>query len=147
MTDAVSTLLSARPARWLSPGRLRLALFVAIAACMIAGPVIEQVFGNRSPLLRSWTMFSGIGIGLIDISFATRSPDGTLVPLDRFETLRVPRDGKLRRIEDLNELASIVVDLCTALGLGADLRVKGRQAQRHGWQVFITDEKNVCEAF
>jgi hypothetical protein len=116
MTDAVSTLLSARPARWLSPGRLRLALFVAIAACMIAGPVIEQVFGNRSPLLRSWT-------------------------------LRVPRDGKLRRIEDLNELASIVVDLCTALGLGADLRVKGRQAQRHGWQVFITDEKNVCEAF
>ena len=39
-------------------------------------------------------MFSAIGLGVIDASFAIRQPDGTLVPLDRFEMLGAPRDGR-----------------------------------------------------
>lgn len=147
MTEVVSTGPSARPAGWISAGRLRLLIFLAIAAFLVAGPTLEQAFGKRSSFLRSWTMFSATGLGVIDVSFATRQSDGTLVPLDRFEKLGAPRDGKLKRIEDLNELAAIVVQLCAALGPGADLRVNARQAKRGGWQVFIADEKNVCDAF
>ena len=73
---------------------------MAISAFMIAGPVAEQVFGVQSAWLRSWTMFSAIGVGVIDTSFEIRRPDGGLVPLDRFEMLGAPRYGKLKWIQD-----------------------------------------------
>ncbi|WP_071030961.1 hypothetical protein [Mesorhizobium sp. LCM 4576] len=72
MADIISIRTSAEPAGALSGGRLRLIAFVAIAAFMIAGPVAEQVFGVRTALLRSWTMFSAIGLGVIDASFEIR---------------------------------------------------------------------------
>ncbi|TGQ92024.1 hypothetical protein EN847_34805, partial [Mesorhizobium sp. M1C.F.Ca.ET.204.01.1.1] len=95
---------------------MRLFAFIAIAAFMIAGPVAEQVFGVRSAWLRSWTMFSAIGMGVIDASFEIRQPDGTLVPLDRFELLGARRDGGLKWIESRAELASVIRRLCTAAG-------------------------------
>ena len=144
MADLVSTGISVRPAGWISAGRLRLLAFLAIAGFMIAGPTAEQVFGLRTVLLRSWTMFGGIGLGVIDASFAMRQPDGTLAPLDRFTMLGAPRDGKLRRIEDRTELASIVKRLCAAAGQGADIRVSARQAVREGWRIVHTDARNAC---
>lgn len=144
MAEIVSTAISVRPAGWASAGRLRLAAFLAIAVFMIAGPAAEQVFGLRTTLLRSWTMFSAIGLGVIDASFAIRQPDGALVPLDRFEMLGAPRDGRLKRIEDRSELASIIEQLCTAAGRGADIRVKARQASRDGWRIVHTDARNAC---
>ena len=88
-----------RPGGWILAGRLRLVAFLVIAAFMVGSPAAEQVFRLHTTLLRSWTMFGGIGLGVIDASFAIRQPDGTLVPLDRFEMLGTPRDGKLKRIE------------------------------------------------
>ena len=87
MVNVVTTGVSVRPAGWIAAGRLRLAAFLVIAAFMIAGPIAEQAFGLRTAMLRSWTMFSGIGLGVIDASFAIRQPDGSLVPLDRFAML------------------------------------------------------------
>ena len=135
MADIVSIRVSARPAGRVSAGRLRLVAFIAIAAFMIAGPAAEQVFGVRTDWLRSWTMFSAIGVGVIDASFEIRRPDGALVPLDRFEMLGAPRDGKLKWIQNREELASVIKRLCTAAGPGADIRVRARQAARSGWQV------------
>jgi hypothetical protein len=117
---------------------------MAIAAFMIAGPVAEQVFGAQSAWLRSWTMFSAIGMGVIDASFEIRKPDGALLPLDRFEMLGAPRDGKLKRIESRDELASVIKRLCSAAGQGADIRVRARQATRSGWQIIHTDAENAC---
>jgi hypothetical protein len=142
LVDAASTGLSARPAGGISASRLL--LFVTIAAFMVAGPVVEQVFGARSAFWRSWTMFSAIGLGVIDVSFAVRQPGGTLVPLDRFATLGGRPGGKFKRIEGTKELTALVLQLCAALGPGADLRVTARQATREGWQVISTDERNVC---
>ena len=142
MTDAVSTDLSARPAG--SAVRLRLVLYMAIAAFMVTGPVIEQGFGARTAFWRSWTMFSGIGLGVIDASFAIRQPDGSLVPLDRFAMLGASHDGKLKRIEDRDELASIIMRLCEAAGQGADIRVSARQGTRDGWRIVHTDTANAC---
>ncbi|MDX8520871.1 hypothetical protein [Mesorhizobium dulcispinae] len=68
VADVVSIRVSAKPAGRVSAGRLRFFAFMAIAAFMIAGPVAEQVFGVRTALLRSWTMFSAIGLGVIDAS-------------------------------------------------------------------------------
>ncbi|RVD20254.1 hypothetical protein [Mesorhizobium sp. M4B.F.Ca.ET.017.02.2.1] len=144
VTDIVSIRVSAEPAGRLSAGRLRLFAFIAIAAFMIAGPVAEQVFGVRSAWLRSWTMFSAIGMGVIDASFEIRLPDGALVPLDRFEMLGASRNGRLKRIESRDELASVIKRLCTAAGQGADIRVRARQAARGGWQIIHTDAENAC---
>ncbi|RVC71475.1 hypothetical protein EN766_26800 [Mesorhizobium sp. M2A.F.Ca.ET.046.02.1.1] len=51
---------------------------MAIAGFMIAGPAAEQVFGVQSPWLRSWTMFSAIGLDVIDASFEIRGPTARL---------------------------------------------------------------------
>lgn len=136
--------VDAKPAGRVSVGRLRLFAFVAIAGFMIAGPVAEQVLGVQTAGLRSWTMFSAIGMGVIDASFEIRQPDGTLVPLDRFELLGARRDGGLKRIESRDELASVIRRLCTAAGQGADIRVRARQATRSGWQIVRTDAENAC---
>lgn len=144
MTDVVSTGIAARPEGSIRAARLRLGLFLSIAAVMIAGPVAEQVFGLRTAAVRSWTMFSAIGLGIIDVSFAARQPDGTLTPIDRFDLLAARRDRKLKRIEDREELDWIIDRLCSALGPDADLRVTARQATRSGWQTIRTDEQNAC---
>lgn len=144
MADIVSIGTGAEPAERLSAERLRLIAFMAIAAFMIAGPVAEQVFGVRTALLRSWTMFSDIGLGVIDASFEIRRPDGALVPLDRFEILGAPRDGRLKWIKSREDLASVIKRLCMAAGQGADIRVRARQGTRDGWQTIHTDAQNAC---
>ncbi|TPL40180.1 hypothetical protein [Mesorhizobium sp. B2-4-6] len=144
MADIISIRTGAEPAGRLSAGRLRLVAFTAIAAFMIAGPAAEQIFGVQTPWLRSWTMFSAIGLGVIDASFEIRQPDGVLIPLDRFEMLGAPRDGGLKRIESREELASVVKRLCTVAGQGADIRVRARLGTRNGWQIIHTDAENAC---
>ena len=123
---------------------MRLVAFLAIAAFMFAGPMLEQIFGARTAFWRSWTMFSGIGIGLVDASFASPRPDGTLSPIDRFVLLGAKPEGRLKRIESQDELTTIIARLCTALGPGADLRVKARQATTSGWKPLRWDDKNAC---
>ncbi|WP_217577572.1 hypothetical protein [Mesorhizobium sp. GbtcB19] len=123
---------------------MRLVAFMAIAGFMIAGPVAEQVFGVQSAWLRSWTMFSAIGLGVIDASFEIRQPDGTLVSLDRFAMLGAPRNGKLKWIQNREQLASVIKRLCSAAGQGADIRVRARLATRGGWQIIHTDAENAC---
>lgn len=144
MTDVLSTGISTEPAGSLPARRVRLIIFMAIAAFMLAGPVIEQLVGTRTVFWRSWTMFSGIGIGLVDATFSSRQPDGSLMPIDRFAVLDERRNGKLRRIETTEELTSIIAQLCASLGAGADLRVKARQATREGWRIINMGEQNAC---
>ncbi|BCM18914.1 hypothetical protein [Mesorhizobium sp. J8] len=144
MADIISIRTGAEPAGRLSPARLRLIAFMAIAAFMIAGPVAEQVFGVRTALLRSWTMFSAIGLGVIDASFEIRRPDGALVSLDRFEMLGAPRNGRLKWIQSREDLASVIKRLCAVAGQGADIRVRARLGTRGGWQTIHTDAQNAC---
>jgi hypothetical protein len=122
--------------------------FVAIAAFMIGGPVAEQVFGLRTALIRSWIMFSAPGIGMIDVTFTMRQPDGTSVSLDRFALLNEPPDGPLKRIETRKELAEVIGRLCAAAGPGADIHVVARQAirKRKGWRRLHDGTENVCGA-
>lgn len=144
MADTVVTGISAEPAGSMTARSVRLAVFIAIALFMLAGPVVEQVLGTRSTFWRSWTMFSGIGLGLVDASFQTRQSDGTLLPLDRFATLDAQRDRKVRRIVGADELTKLIQRLCQALGPEADLRVKARVAMRQGWQIIRTEDRNAC---
>ncbi|WP_434722250.1 hypothetical protein [Mesorhizobium sp. RIZ17] len=144
MADIISIGTGAEPAGRLSAGRLRLVAFTAIAAFMIAGPAAEQIFGVQSPWLRSWTMFSAIGLGVIDVSFEIRQPDGALAPLDRFAMLGAPRNGKLKWIQNREELASVIKRLCTVAGQGTDIRVRARLGTRSGWQTIHTDAENAC---
>ncbi|MEW6630574.1 MAG: hypothetical protein AB1440_06870 [Pseudomonadota bacterium] len=144
MADVVSIAVSAEPAGRVSAGRLRLCAFIAIAGFMIAGPATSQIFGVQTAFLRSWTMFSAIGIGVIDASFEIRQPDGALAPLDRFEMLGAPRDGRLKWVQSREDLDSIIKRLCAVAGQGADIRVRARQGTRDGWRTIHSDAENAC---
>ena len=143
MAYVVSSGISQKPG-WISARRLRLVVFTAIAAFMICGPVAEQMLGARSKVIRSWIMFSVPGLGMIDVSFAIRQPDGSFAPLDRFALLEEPRTGKLKRINKRKDLAAVIERLCAAAGPGADIRVEARQAVRTGWNTLHTGARNVC---
>ena len=143
MVYVIPSRVSQKP-EWMSARRLRLVVFTAIAAFMICGPVAEQMLGARSKVIRSWIMFSVPGLGMIDVSFAIRQPDGSFAPLDRFALLEEPRTGKLKRINKRKDLATVIERLCAAAGPGAEIRVEARQAVRTGWNKLHTGARNVC---
>jgi hypothetical protein len=58
--------------------------------------------------------------------------------------LGAPRNGKLKWIQNREELASVIKRLCTVAGQGADIRVRARLGTRSGWQTIHTDAENAC---
>ncbi len=124
--------------------RLRLVAFALIATFIVGGPFVRQIAGIETHWLRGWTMFSAIGLGVIDARFTIRDASGVYVPLVRFELLQAPRDGRIKRIDDTRELETVVDRLCKAAGTGADIRVVARQAVRNGWAVVDDGTRNAC---
>jgi len=128
---------------------LRLAAFVALVAYMAFGPCYRQVLGGRSHVFRSWRMFSGIGIGVVDARFAERLPDGSERRLDRFAVLgyrdpyRAPR--AVRRLAGRDATAELARRLCAAFGAGADVRAYSRIATAGGWEPLDDGARNLCE--
>lgn len=131
--------------------RLRIALFLGLAVFMLAGPVYRQLLDGGYPLFRQWTMFSQVAIGLADVRFSERGPDGRLRPLDHYRALGYVgvRDAPLhlRRIVGLEGVRAVAAAVCGRLGTGADLRARVRIAQREGWRTeWMEADGNLCLA-
>jgi hypothetical protein len=128
--------------------RLRGLGFAALALAITLGPASRQVFRGEGRLLRSWRMFSGPGLGLIDARFALRGADGSEAPLDRYAVLGldVPRaaPASVRRPRGPGEFYALVRRLCARLPPGADLRARVRVAVRSGWRPLDLGDRSLC---
>jgi hypothetical protein len=130
---------------------LRVLIFLAVAGFMVAGPIYKQVLGGREPVFRQWTMFSRIGLGLADVRFSQRLPDGTRLPVNHYELLGYP-DWRgaplaLRQVMGLQGVRGIAGRLCAALGPGADVRARVRIATRAGWRTEMMEaDGGLCGA-
>lgn len=115
---------------------------------VLGGPVGRQLLGLTDRHLSRWIMFRGIGLTLIDARFYSRSAQGELTRLDRYELLkRAPGEAKrdFRRLRSKKAVEQMGRRLCKALGEGADVRIVSRVATRSGWRPQLDGDSNVCE--
>jgi hypothetical protein len=97
MTDSTATSLAPlRGVAWDFRRWARTIVFVLFAAHIWFGPYAVQILEIRNPLFRPWTMFSGIGVGILKGEFHAVGRNGsvrTLTPLqmlglDRYPVMR-----------------------------------------------------------
>ncbi len=115
---------------------------------VLGGPVGRQLLGWTDKHLSRWIMFRGIGLSLVDARFYSRSAQGELTRLDRYELLsRAPGESKraFRRLRSTKAVERMGRRLCKALGEGADVRIVSRVATRSGWRSQLSGDVNVCE--
>ena len=146
---------------------VRLSVFLMFAAFMTAGPFYSQLLGGNRVLFRSWTMFSGSGVGTIDARFTHVLDDGTEIVLNRHELLaEMYRQQKKKRREGwfyrnwpkwksspgvfwlvhVRNGGSVLHArrLCEVVGSGS-IRIDSRIARRRGWVPALDGKVIECD--
>ena len=119
---------------------LRRAAFCALALFIALGPMFPQVFGVRSPAFRPWTMFSGVGVGILKGNFRIEEPQGQVRELAPLELLGLERYPRIRhfhfehRVRDADDLRKFAAGFCAGLEPGARLSFDGHVGTRNGWR-------------
>ena len=129
----------------------RSVVFAMLVLWMAGGPFCKQVLdvhNSLTPYVREWIMFSGRGIRFVETRYFQKMPDGSERDLDRFELLGYPNPrkagGGMWRIPHIGQARSIAVQLCTALGPGADVRLVARAATKQGWKTQFDGSQDWC---
>ena len=118
--------------------------FVLVLLYIVGGPFYKHVLNGKSTAFRSWKMFHARGLGLCDVEFYIRRPDGRTKIIDRFKTLgyddflKAPR--YLRRIKGAKDLTTVSQLIRQEVGQAVDLRINARIATRKGWETLYVDK-------
>lgn len=122
--------------------------FVLIAAFILIAPAMPQLFGINSPFFRPWTMFSGVGVGLLKGTFTEVAPDGTtrahdpqaVLGVTRYELFTATPPAYLVHADE--HLSRVTARFCADLPEGSRLRYSGWRQTRRGWVPLTSDD--VC---
>ena len=133
------------PAIGWSAGRVaRSVVFAGLAALVLFGPGLKQVLEIRSPLLRPWTMFSGIGVGVLKGEFEVTDASGATTRLRPLEVLQLDRYPVHRSIHfdrlvrEPAHLRAFGERLCTDPAVRVAFH--GHTGSRQGWQALDVDD-------
>jgi hypothetical protein len=121
---------------------LRGVAFAIIALWMIAGPVYTQIFDGSDDVFRPWVMYSGVGLGLMDITFYEQKSGGIVKQIDLRSTFGYSTVHP--RLMSKNAVDSLGEDICSLLGKGADVRLVARSATDAGWHTWSDGRRNIC---
>jgi hypothetical protein len=92
-------------------------------------------------------MYDAKGIDYYEVKYYL-SKEGSLIPIDRYEVLKVPKGRRgpkwFWRIESQEALKKINQGICRAYGGEADVRLFARLATGRGWVPFSQGDANVC---
>ena len=135
---------------------LRASTFLVLLAAMLAGPICQQVLEMRVGYLRGWTMFSGRGLGDMDVNFY-QVLDGERRALawgamlrdddrkaKRRREVRHGRDPLSRVILSNRDIGRVARDLCKKLPPGAELHADTRTARKRGWSRVRVFDVDLC---
>jgi hypothetical protein len=145
MTDwAASPSAPDRSAAHESRRRARTAVFFAFAALVVLGPSVPQVLDIHLRLFRPWTMFSGVGVGILKGEFRAVTRDGAVTryaPLqllgrDRYPVMRSIH-FPLRVMQD-SDLRKFAAEFCARSD--ASLSFDGFVGTRQGWRALRADD-------
>jgi len=121
--------------------KLRFIVFLLITAFIVVGPLYRQVLGGDNLIFRSWTMFSGIGAGMVDARFVSVSPDGSEVLLDRYEILDLSRNKNNNNPRNSRAIQAryggalqVAERMCDQMAAGSVIKIHARVATKKGWK-------------
>lgn len=131
---------------------VRLIIFLLIAAFMVVGPVYRQIFDGSSKIFRSWTMFSGIGRGVVDARFTLVLDNGSEVEIDYLSFLApdaesyrdMPRNTWRIR-ESAGGAIEVAERLCEHMKEDAVLKIYSRVATKRGWDIEFSGDEFACK--
>lgn len=124
------------------------AAYLAAAAFIVAAPLVPQLLGYQTPALRSWRMFSGVGLGMLRGEFIVITGDAEAreSPLQFFGLERYPV-GEFYRFDRLvlrhGDLERIAAARCAELPPGARLSYVGEVGILEGWTTL--EIADLCE--
>ena len=125
------------------------ALFLFLTAWIWLGPAYRQVFGGESPYVNRWRMFSGVGLGLLEVKYERELPGGERERLDHYRLLgyrgRDDAPRSLSHITDFGVAQRVGMALCRRLSPGSRVYLQARRAVLDGWRLIIdTDGRDLC---
>lgn len=129
----------------LATGAVR-AGYLALAAFILIGPGLGQVAGLKSPAIRTWKMYSGVGVGVLRGVFVV-TRDGAEIaretPLQVLGLARYPGGEHYdfaARVLAPGDLERLAAPRCAALGPGEVLAYRGEVGGLDGWEPLAADD-------
>lgn len=128
--------------------RWRRIAFCLILAFIYLGPAPGQLFGQHSPWLREWIMFSGVGVGIPDGTFIVTAPDGSTEAFTPLEAAGLDQYPIIwhyqfdRRILKKDQFEQFATALCDEAPATHDVSFDGAVGTREGWRAAQVD--NIC---
>ncbi len=132
--------------KWGPARAARTAVFAILAGVILLGPGARQLLDMRTPIFRQWTMFSGVGVGILKGSFEVTDAAGAstrMSPLEVLELQRYPVQRSFlydRLVAEPEDLRLFADRLC-ADGT-ARVAFHGQTGTRSGWRALDVDD--VC---
>ncbi|MCE2395569.1 hypothetical protein J4G02_13385 [Candidatus Poribacteria bacterium] len=123
----------------------RVVAFSLLMLYVVFGPFYKQVLKGKSRAFRSWQMYHTRGLGVCDVEFYIRHPDGRIDHIDHFKVLGYDKLLKLhhhsRRIMGEKGVLEVGQRLRQKVGNVVDLRVNARIGTREGWKTLYMDKR------
>ena len=123
----------------------RAVAFTLLMLYVVFGPFYKQVLKGKSDAFRAWQMYHTRGIGVCDVEFYIRHPDGRIEYIDHFKALGYDKLLKLhhhsRRIRRAKGVLEVGQGMRQKVGDTADLRVNARIGTRDGWKTLYVDKR------
>ena len=125
---------------------LKRAAFALAALYITLSPALPQLLGWGAPVVRAWTMYSGVGAGLPKGDFTARYADGRIQTLTALQVRGLERypdvfhytfDGLIDAPEGL---AAWAADFCAASQDLESLSFSGRIGSPDGWVTHDADD-------
>ena len=119
--------------------------FTLLMLQVVFGPAYKQILKGKSNVLPAWQMYHTRGIGICDVEFYIRHPDGRIEHIDHFKTLEYDKLLKLhhhsRRIRGEKGVSRVGQRIRQKVGATVDLRVNARIGTRDGWKTLYVDKR------
>ena len=135
---------------------LRRSGIIALAAFVLLGPGLVQVLGVDHPQIRSWRMYSGVGLGAPYGTFEVLNSGNPVRAVSLVEAMDIDSirriqaytgSGSLRRGFDADAaIREAGGALCATLTPGEAIRFSGRLALRGGWRALAYSHDDLCGA-
>lgn len=114
-------------------------MFGGLATFILLAPAMPQVFGHGNPIFRPWTMYSVVGMGLLQGEF-TITQNGSDEVLTPSEFLNLPRYKLAMRLTQPylvfgeDDLRARIEEYCARNRVDASISFKGEVALVRGWK-------------
>ena len=123
----------------------RAVAFTLVILYIGLGPFYRQVLKGKGDAIPAWQMYFGRGIGVCDVEFYIRHPDGRIEYIDHFKTLGYDKLLNVhhysRRIRWAKGVLEVGQRMREKVGETADLRVNARIGTREGWKPLYVDKR------